>query len=380
MKKLNYYLFKPVFLYYAFFLVISPCMFLANITPFSPAYFLFAISFLLFVILLVNNSKLYLDNDLRFLIAIILAIGIYRLVNYCIFPSELKNNLLQFLSFFYFFSIIISSKKIDSKTLLKFLYIYFFIADAFLFFDFCFRFIRRSNEYSGILFFYNFKRNGLMFQDSNFSAFLGMINFGGKLYVKYKTNKKTHLFRTIVLTVLNLSRASWVGLIIAILVYTFFKSNKRKRVYQILFYIAIFILVCGYVFTKTITDYSFLTKFQIFDATFNILRNSTLFNFFFGHGVESSKDILDISLSAHNYFSRDFIELGFIAVFLHTFLYICILIVSKGAFAFILFPYLVAGLSMGPSVMPYFFALAGCILLFERKNKYLLERDSAYEK
>ena len=350
-------------------------MFLANITEYSPIYFLFVIACFLFILFFINNNSIYLDNNLRLLICIVFIIGFYRFINYCLFSANFKNNMLQYLSFFYFCGTLILSKRIDKKELSKFVSFYFLVADFFLLFDFGFRFVRRSDSYSGILFFYNFKTNGLMFQDSNFSAFLGMINFGAKLYFKQKLNKNMHIFRTFVLTVLNLSRASWVGMIIAVMVYLFFKANGRKRIYQILFYISCFLIVSFYIFTTKINDYSFLTKFEIFNATFYVINNSSVFNLFFGYGVESSKDILKIGFSAHNYFSRDFIELGFIAVFLHSFLYICIFIVSRGAFSFILFPYLIAGLSMAPSIMPYFFTLAGCILVYEHKNKYLLKGD-----
>ena len=167
------------------------------------------------------------------------------------------------------------------------------------------------------------------------------------------------------MTFLNLSRASWIGLILSAIIYIFLKVSPKTKIKLIITGTVFTACICLYVLNKTINDYSFLTKFEIFNATFNSVRNSNVFNLLFGYGVESSKDVLNIGFSAHNYFSRSLVETGLIGILLYFVLFIVCIFISNGYVLIILLPYLIAGLSMCPSCCPYFFAMIACIIKFE---------------
>ena len=365
MRTLKSFVLTPIDEICAAILLISSSLFMANVTAFSPIYFLFVLFNVFLLCYFFCQGKLKTFPDLRFLFFIVFFIGIFRILNYILFKNALKENLLQFFSVLYLPLTLLMLDSFTEDCFIKVLKRYFLFTDLFLFADLLFRFVNRTNDFSGILFFYNFKKNGMMFQDSNFSAFLGMINFGAKLYFKTKTKLKFFSGITFFLTFLNLSRASWIGLILSAIIYIFLKVSPKTKIKLIITGTVFTACICLYVLNKTINDYSFLTKFEIFNATFNSVRNSNVFNLLFGYGVESSKDVLNIGFSAHNYFSRSLVETGLIGILLYFVLFIVCIFISNGYVLIILLPYLIAGLSMCPSCCPYFFAMIACIIKFE---------------
>ena len=365
MRTLKSFVITPIDEICAAILLISSSLFMANVTTFSPIYFLFVLFNVFLLCYFCCKGKLKTFLDLRFLFFIVFFIGIFRILNYILFKNALKENLFQFFSVLYLPLTLLMLNSFTENCFIKVLKRYFLFTDLFLFADLLFRLVNRTNDFSGILFFYNFKKNGMMFQDSNFTAFLGMINFGTKLYFKTKTKINFFSGITFFLTVLNLSRASWIGLILSICIYIFLNVSTKTKMKLIITGAVFAVSVCLYVLNKKFNDYSFLTKFDIFNATFNTVKNSNIFNLFFGYGVESSKHVLDIGFSAHNYFSRSLVETGIIGSSQYFFLFIVCIFLSKGYALIILLPYLVAGLSMCPSCCPYFFAMIACIIKFE---------------
>ena len=168
----------------------------------------------------------------------------------------------------------------------------------------------------------------------------------------------------------NFSRAAILGCFISLCLYWY-----RKRSIQIKFLLVIFICMFSMfmipiIINLFLTDYSFFTKTVIARRTIEYLSNATLCQLLFGNGMYTSDFYLK-GIPAHNYISRTIIETGFIELLLEFFLFIQILLASRGMFTFILLPAMIAGLSLFPSIIPYFYAIAAIIIHIEQRRIYL---------
>jgi hypothetical protein len=210
--------------------------------------------------------------------------------------------------------------------------------------------------------------NGIMFLDSNFSGFFAMINFAFILYLKEKKiiiyTKRYILFQFVII-VLSFSRAAIMA-VIFLMLFLFFKRQKFmiKFVLSIVCIISIF-LVSNFSFIDVNAlsgiDGSGQSKINIFAGTLEYFENASVRQQLIGNGLTSSVGILGIA--GHNYISMAIIELGTIFFLLQLILFVFIYFLTRKDFIYILIPYLIAGLSMAPGAIPYFYAIAGMMYI-----------------
>jgi hypothetical protein len=279
----------------------------------------------------------------------------------------LKDYTIYAISVLYLVFTIIFSRIIPMRELIRIIKKYIVISDIFLILDIMWRFYKRDTAYTGIFAFYNYKLNGIMFMDSNFSGFFAMINFAFLLYLRdYKiiSFSRKHLFFQFLLVILNLSRAAIIASLILIF-YLLFK--KQKMAIRITVFIT-FIIALNILLSIIIFDPSFLSKIDIFTKTIEYLKNASGKQLVFGNGFGSSKSFLGID--AHNFISFLLIEMGLVSLLLFLLLFFCIYFVTRKSFVYILIPYSIAGLSMTPGAIPYFYAVAGMMYIFRKKGFY----------
>jgi hypothetical protein len=341
--------------------------FLANITIFSPIYFSFIGGILLLLIYALFEGRLFYDIETPFIIFFDIIIVSYHFVQMLFTNSVeyLKDYTIYAFSILYLILIIVFSHIISARELINIAKKYIFISDMFLILDFIWRLYKRDTAYTGIFAFYNFKMNGIMFMDSNFSGFFALINFAFLLYLRdYRiiSLSKKFIFFHFFLVVLNLSRAA----IIASLILCFYLLFKKQRMIIKIPIFIMFVLCIIMVLSLIIFDPSFLTKIEIFTKTTEYLKNVSISQLFLGNGLASS--ITFLGRAAHNFISFLLIEMGLISLLLFFLLFSSIYFFTKKAFAYILIPYLIAGLSMAPGAIPYFYAIAGMMYVFQKKG------------
>jgi hypothetical protein len=161
-----------------------------------------------------------------------------------------------------------------------------------------------------------------------------------------------------------LSRAA----IIAALILFFYLLFRKQKMAVKAFIFFIFLFCIRVVFSVFIFDASFLTKIEIFTRTVEYLENASSKQLVLGNGFASS--IAFLGMAAHNYISFLLIEMGFVSFILFFLLFFCVYFFTRKAFIYILIPYLIAGLSMAPGAIPYFYAIAGMMYIFQKNGYY----------
>lgn len=348
-------------------------IFCANVTYFSPSYIAYFIFSILFYTYISFNKKITCKNTTySFIFLLTILLQFYLIGNMFFFGRNeyFKDYCLIIISLSYLDLTLIFTE-ISSINLIQIAKKFLSFSAIILVIDFFWRFINKSSNYNGIQFFYNFKENGLMYEDSNYSAFFALIVFGFTLYLKNKKiigNKYIALF--FILILLNLSRACILAAICTFFVYIFLRCSRKTKIYIAMIIIPIISCFALIFFNLFSSDYSFITKLRIFNGTINYLKNATFFEMLFGHGLFTSEIYLNVGYSGHNYISNTLVDFGLFALFIYLFIQLFILIITKGQSIYITLPYLIAGLSHAPIVLFYFYALLGFILLYERGIKW----------
>lgn len=358
----------PYITAYLFF--VFSASFIANISKLSPIYFsIFIICYLIFFYLAQIFSKKNYKKNYSIMSIVIFITLVLTLQMFFNSISAYFDYLLYIISFLYLPLGLILLNDISFCNLKKIIKSYYFLTSLLLILDFLNRVKFRDNYYVGLQYFYNFKKNGIMFQDSNFSGFLAMINFCFALYLK--DNKiiyfsKIKLLTFFLLIVLNLSRAAILASLIGIIYSWFEKKSKKIRLYFFFLFVLIIPFISISLFNLFFNDDSFGTKIAIFEKTFNYLKDASIIQLLFGNGIFSSPKFLVIS--GHNYISQVIVEFGLIIFILQMVLFFSSLIYTKGKSFYIILPYFVAGLSMAPINIPYFYAMIAMIILIEENN------------
>lgn len=356
------------FLLSYFLLVFSSC-FIANISKISPVYISLLLIFAFCLAFAYNLSIKRINKNYKFIFVYVCLFVCYIFMQ-MLFTRSLSNlfdYLLYIISFFYLFLGILFLTGMTSVEVRNVIKNYFYVSNLLLLLDFFYRFLHRDNSYSGILFIYNFKFNGIMFMDSNFSGFVALINFS---FAKYLNDRKIVHFTSLkffllfFLILINLSRAAILAALFIILYSWFVTRAKKVRLYLFIFAVLFLILLIPFVFSIFVNDDSFGTKLDIFSKTWRYIKEMSFSQFMFGNGIFTSPDFL--GLSGHNYISQTIIEFGCIVFILQMLLFLILCIYSSGKSLYIILPYLIAGLSMAPITIPYFYVMNSVILLYEK--------------
>jgi len=349
-----------------FLLFVFSGAYLANITIFSPVYFSFILSFPLFIVYLLLYGNFKNNSQIILLYIFMLILFLYIFLQMLITSSSKKIDsyiLYHALSFVYLPIVIIFYQQLNVNLIKFIIKKYLFISTLFLIIDALRRFMLVGDDYFSS--FYNFKFNGIMFMDSNFSAFYAMTNFAFMYYLKenkFMIISKYYLFLQFFIILLNFSRAAIIAILIFIFLCWLRKQNNAFK------FISIFLLpvLIFMIYNYASNDSSGHMKFKIITGTIKYIKGASVNQLCFGNGIFSSKDIL--GMEAHNFISNDIIEFGFIFLFFRIILFMLLFIITNKYFAYILIPYLIAGLSMTPGSIPYFYAIAGMMYVLKDFN------------
>lgn len=209
-------------------------------------------------------------------------------------------------------------------------------------------------EEKGILF-QIFKTNSLMFIDSNFVGVLSVCLISLYLWSLLALKRKLSITLISILLlglILTWSRAAFVGAIISIVLFYFYRNYLFK-----IFISAIIIISFPFLLTVIVdkfqSDISFASKFLILDKSYQYLQLANWWDLIFGVGAGQGETA--IGMGTHNLFSTVIIELGLIG-FLVYFLLMFLLVIKVKCFRLLLIlPFLVISLSATSLSIPYFY-------------------------
>lgn len=160
--------------------------------------------------------------------------------------------------------------------------------------------------------FYPYKLNSFIFQDSNFVA----LHLFCLLYISMLLKLNKYIFIFFVLVCLTFSRSAMLGAILAVLYYLSI-NTRYVTIIKPIFYISI-ILIFSYLLLNIdiINDGSFLSKIYIIDQALSyMINNFTTFQYLFGNGLAQTYDALGIG--AHNIAVVLIFETGIIGTFVY---------------------------------------------------------------
>lgn len=218
------------------------------------------------------------------------------------------------------------------------------------------------------LFFYYFKINSIMYQDSNFVGLFILSLFFFLLYIKQFTFKKYYLSFAMltILLLTTISRASILTMFLFVILYF-----NKKIIYKYRIFVFIFLIILAFTLFPILLEYrtiddSFSTKFGIFDATIEYISNASVINLLFGVGFGNAVAVLNVG--AHNFFVTYIVESGFIGLVLIVILWTYILLKTKFKAGIVMLPFLFNGISLASGAIPYLYAIFAVILILEKRR------------
>lgn len=355
-----------------FFLVAFTNIYITSITSLSPAYIgivLAPISLILFC----NKESIKKRQQTNELVVLVFSFLVYLLIS-CAITGNF-NDVFFYINYFFYnhFVFIIALFYLQHcnlyqlKRIIKLLFIF---STIIFFIDFIWRVTHSINQFKGLLAFYNFKFNSLMFLDSNWPGFMSMLVFSLLVYLadnKLITNKK-YLWISFVSVLLTLSRAAIVCCIIVILFSKFIKLSKKLRIY--ISFVGIPIVFAGMIYILTnLLDSSFLSKLELLKGMYYYLTHFGINNLLFGNYPDANHDnviFMNTWIGGHLYMTR-YIDFGFMACFFEFFFLLVIMIFTKFKSLYLVIPFFIAGLSFCPWNVPYFYIELAIIYVIENK-------------
>lgn len=357
------------------FLFIALCNFyITELTKLSPAYFgigLVLISIPFFYIRRKINFNIHYLISVLFLFFYL----VYLIID-CIILKDFGNISSYFYSFFFNqFMFVLSAfllsmlcsrqiKIIIDKTTI--------FTTIVLIWDCINRFTHVLNKFSGVLAFYNYKFNSIMFADSNWAGFIGMCFFATLVYLKDSGffYKKGYILFIFLLVCLSISRAAIVCCILVFILSKFMRSKKKIQI-AFFFGMPALIILIPLALTK-VTDGSFLTKLEIIDGMFYYFKNFPEL-LLFGNGIgacglkENAFMFNGCWFVIHAYFAQKIVDIGLIGFFLELFFFFLCIICTRGKYIYLLMPFLFCGFSMCPQMVPYYYIETALVFCIENK-------------
>lgn len=269
------------------------------------------------------------------------------------------------LCLFIYLSITLISAKLNYKQCVNIIIRITWIIAIYALIDGVWRLLHPNPEqiFEGNPFFYRFKDNSLMFEDSNFVGATLVVAYGAIRYLATELNirqKKLGLL-IFISTVLTFSRASIIALVAVEFFCLFWRFNKILKILIIIFFITILM----YSFNFLFEDGSFRTKFYIIDLFLNAYPKLSLENKLFGVGLGNSFEFLGIG--AHSVIVVYGFELGLVGTLIQLLIVIFMVIASRGRALFVLFPYYINGFSLTAIAIPSLFFFIGIITIITSK-------------
>lgn len=214
---------------------------------------------------------------------------------------------------------------------------------------------------------YSYKFNSIMFQDSNFVALFILVLLFFWVYINRFSGKgKLVALVLVALLLLTLSRAAALTVFVFFMLY-FFRGRfykVRKLLYFVL--IPLSLIAFNYLRSFSYLDGSFSSKFYIVDLFLSYLSSASFNELVFGVGFGNAVNYLGIG--AHNIFVFYFVEVGIVGFFLLFRLWWLVLIKSKYKAGAVVFPFVLAGLSLTSTSVPYLYIIFAIIVELESRE------------
>lgn len=342
------------------FLIIVFCGFYINIFPISPVYITSLLSCFFLMIVIVGQRR-----KIKIRPYIYLAF-LYAMYIVCVHFSVEKDSAFYntIFSIAYFILAYLSANILSEEKLIKYSK-YLLKGSIFLLLIEClFRIINpvMNNDYVGNLFFYKYKFNSIMYQDSNF---VGVYIIALLFFCVYMENIKNIGLKKekIMLVILCFFTFSRAAILVAVF-FLFFFNDKIKKCVKIGVVLTTVFLASGLLGYIT-SDASFLSKFDIINKAFDFWVNkATIRQLLFGVGYGQS--FYYIGIASHNYLLTQLFESGFIGFLLFVLLWLSIFFESRKKAYFVMLPFLVVGFSMASHFIPYLYCIYVLIISFEK--------------
>lgn len=215
-----------------------------------------------------------------------------------------------------------------------------------------------------------YKFNTFMYMDSNFVGLQAVCTFSFMCWFIFNGIQFNKIIPTLlfVAVLFSLSRAAILAMFIAIFL-TFILKRKVPIVFINLVLLIITICVGFAVFYFFSSDVSFLSKFHIIEVTGKYLSESDLISLMFGVGLGNSEEVL--GMGAHNLFVAFIVETGMVGFGLFFTLLVYWFCILKRGWFILVFPTVLAGMSLGTSALPYLFTMVTIAILIKRKRLQL---------
>ncbi|WP_262446340.1 O-antigen ligase domain-containing protein [Acinetobacter sp. WU_MDCI_Abxe161] len=163
--------------------------------------------------------------------------------------------------------------------------------------------------------FYPYKLNSFVFQDSNFVA----LHLFCLLYISIILKLNKYIFVFLILIFLSFSRSAMLGGVLACLYYLSVNTRYVTIIKPIFYLSTVSAFIYLILHIDMITDGSFLSKIYIIDEALTYMSNNfSLFQYLFGNGLAQTYDALGIG--AHNIAVVLIFETGIIGTIIY-FLY-----------------------------------------------------------
>jgi hypothetical protein len=229
--------------------------------------------------------------------------------------------------------------------------------------------------------FYQFKFYGPMYAASNMLAghiiaLLFFILWWGKTQQK---SMKKEFFITLILLFLTFSRASIPAVFIGLSYYVFFKNLNWKKSLWVFLTFGILGAFALFGLKQLIADFSFQSKFLIFDEFIDYYEVASWKNILFGLGLSEPYQMEEFTFTAHNYFLLFLSETGVFGLLFLLITFFFFVKATNGAAMVVLVPYFVQISSEGATFIPYFYVIMTLMILLNflkndtQKNSLLLD-------
>ncbi|MCT4712311.1 hypothetical protein MUA04_19260 [Enterobacteriaceae bacterium H11S18] len=224
-----------------------------------------------------------------------------------------------------------------------------------------------EQAFPGNPYFYRFKDNSLMFEDSNFVGVALAVSYGALKYIKTQFHVRIKLitFFLYLATVMTFSRASVISLLAVEFFVLFWRFNKFNKI----IIVGVFVFLISISMHYLMEDGSFRTKFYIIDLFIDGFNKLSIENQMLGVGLGNSLE--HIGIGAHSVVVIYGLELGWFGTFLQLLLLLFITFISRGTVWFVYFPYYINGFSLLPIAIPVMFFFSAMITsLSQNKDVY----------
>lgn len=343
------------------FLIVVFSGFYLNNTTYAPVYMTTAVAL---VLLLLSVKRIKVARRQFDIIVIALLYSLFVVI----FEREEESNNTQFnflFSMLYLIVSILICSSITKEYLLELSMKFINFSIVLLIIEAVWRYTHPSDNllYNALsnVSFYKYKFGSIMYQDSNFVGIFAICVLFFAVYLDVRQNEKTRVqqFILLALCMLSLSRATMIS---SVVFFYFFsgaiKRNTKKHLFLLLLVIGIYVAS-----NFVLYDGSFISKLDIVGRTVEFFGRASIGEKLFGIGLGMSKQY--IGIGSHNFVVTYLLETGIIGFIFLLLIWMVVFFVSKKKVYYVMFPFLIAGLSAAQHFIPFLYCIYATIISLE---------------